>query len=304
MTNDRHDDAFPGIDDDPWDPIVAERFALLDRATPPTRQHGLGSAATSAEAIPVRDRARTPWVMAVASSIVVLAGLSVVALSDRGGGTGIEATDDQAGLQSTGRLQTADEDARGQGSTSSLVVSVDPAPGADAPSSTGSPTGDGSDRPGAVTTEVPEPSDTATTASTAAPTPGPVSTAPTSGTVAPTTTTTSRSTSMSVSLIPEKDAVTTVRGTATEVFTDCRSHLALDDQGAVVNRSPVSCDGGSWVVVDGNRIQTSSGFVSSDQAYDKHLADLQPGQSVTAVALRTARGLTLECVQCGLRLGG
>jgi hypothetical protein len=108
---------------------------------------------------------------------------------------------------------------------------------------------------------------------------------------------------MSVSLIPEKETVQTITGTATEVFTDCASHLALDDQGKVVSLSPVSCDGGSWVKIDGTMVRTSSGFVAAPQGYDKHPHGLQPGQRVRAVALKTARGLTLECPQCTITVG-
>jgi hypothetical protein len=90
----------------------------------------------------------------------------------------------------------------------------------------------------------------------------------------------------------------TFQGTVTEVFTDCQSHLGLDDQGKVVDLGPASCDGGSWIEIDGTRIRTSSGFVSSDQAYDRHPAGLRPGQQATVVAYKTASGLTLECVLC------
>ncbi|MDH3302951.1 MAG: hypothetical protein OES24_20820 [Acidimicrobiia bacterium] len=103
------------------------------------------------------------------------------------------------------------------------------------------------------------------------------------------------------------DAAATVflRGTVTEVFTDCVSRLVLTETGQVVQGGPVSCDGGSYIVVGGTRVFTSSGFTSADLAFDKHPSNLKPGQEVSVTATRTggpAGPLTLACDGCRVRL--
>ena len=102
---------------------------------------------------------------------------------------------------------------------------------------------------------------------------------------------------------PNAEATSTVsiRGLVTEVFTDCQSHLVLNEAGQVVDGGPVSCDGGSYVVVDGTKVFTSSGFTSADLAFDKHPRNMKPGLQVAVVA--TAIGgaggpLGLACSTC------
>jgi len=96
-----------------------------------------------------------------------------------------------------------------------------------------------------------------------------------------------------------------VSGTVTEVFTDCYAHLVLTDDGEIDVIEPVSCDGGSWVIIDGIRVATASGFVlTDDEVFDRHIRDLQPGETATAVATATSGGaLNLDCDECSLRRG-
>ena len=89
-------------------------------------------------------------------------------------------------------------------------------------------------------------------------------------------------------------------------MTDCVSNLLLNDAGEVVEGGPVMCDGGSYIVVNGTRIFTSSGFVSADLAFDKHPKNLKPGQRVSVTAARTggpSGPLTVACDVCGVRIG-
>ena len=95
----------------------------------------------------------------------------------------------------------------------------------------------------------------------------------------------------------------TIRGVVTEVFTDCQSRLVLNDDGEVVRVGPVSCDGGSHIVVDGIRIQTSSGFVPAEMYFDRHPRDLLPGTQVRVVAVRLSYGHSLDCDRCGVSIG-
>lgn len=103
-----------------------------------------------------------------------------------------------------------------------------------------------------------------------------------------------------------EDRVVVVRGLVTEVFTDCQSMLILTDDGEVERGGPISCDGGSHIVVDGVRIQTSAGYVASDQYYDKHPRDLLPGRRVQVTARIVSYGErdlhTLDCDRCGVEL--
>ncbi len=97
----------------------------------------------------------------------------------------------------------------------------------------------------------------------------------------------------------------TLQGMVTEVFTDCVGHLVLNEAGDVVDGGPVTCDGGSYIVVDRIRVFTSSGFTTADKAYDKHPSELRPGRqvSVTAAPIGGTIGrLGLACSTCEVRV--
>jgi hypothetical protein len=98
-----------------------------------------------------------------------------------------------------------------------------------------------------------------------------------------------------------------IRGILTELFTDCQAHYVLGGGGVVEQRDSITCDGGSYVVVDGKTIQTSAGLVPAGQYYDRHNPALRPGQQVVVsatAASQTSAALTLNCGQCGIALGG
>jgi hypothetical protein len=302
-----------GDDDDLLDPLIAERFRLLEALRPPTDLVGRNGGAARGPAIaPARPRRRA--VLAAAAAIVVVAAVSAAALLVRGDGTsGLETVDP---ADRPGPTDPADDRA---------LLTVDPSstttgPGPTAaPEGTGRPgeqpepdgagddgsdaDGDGSTTPGGAaagsTGSTTPPSDPpATSATTRPPGSGGTTTAnppPSAPGVGSTTS----------SGGPGGDATVTVRGRVTEVFTDCQSHLVLNPQGKVVPRNPVSCDGGSWIEVDGTRVRTSSGFVASGRAFDRHDPGLRPGTMV-AVTARSPAGngpLTLDCPTCGIGPG-
>lgn len=103
----------------------------------------------------------------------------------------------------------------------------------------------------------------------------------------------------------ESAATTRISGVVTEVMTDCASHLVLGADGSVENAGAVTCDGGSFVIINGTRIYTSSGYVPAELAFDKHSSKLRPGMSATVIAAPITDGgpLGLRCDACSLQIG-
>lgn len=319
---------------DSYDPIIAERFSVLDRATMP-RRHTAPSAAAEEPAVAIRGGGKRPWYhLAAAAAFAVVAGASVVAIAQRGQQQDVEAT--TGGDVSIEADRAADDEAEKR----SLTVEV-PSTGAAAaetaesgdgsrdPSPTGDDaTGDGpADEAASATTTTTRRSEQSTgndagsaiertTGSTEAPEPPatqttrPASTAeasPTSAEATPRTTTTRDMTPGSSWLNPPApEKMITITGVVTEVFTDCMSRMILNGAGKVEIITPVSCDGGSYIIVDGMRIQTTSGFTEPDDHFGKHPTWLRPGHTVRVTAIPTGAGgrlLTLDCVQCLVELG-
>ena len=308
---------------DPYDPIVADRFRLLDRVDPgefggPGRPPG--RVPSGGETGPSRVR-----YLLAGATVAAVVGLSAVALARAGTDGELEASADgdvQIESESTTEPPVAGDDREDNGS---LRVEV-PDDGVDDGGEDRS-TADRSteDRPSDTETETETetevatadraPGSAVTTVSTEAPpqttTAAPAKTtiggAATSTTKAPPqTTTVDLSDKSSLLKPPTGEKTVIVRGQVNEVFTDCRSRLILNAAGEVESVGPVSCDGGSYIVVEGTKIHTSSGFVAADDAYDKHIPTLRPGQTVTVTAIPTgATGgrLTLDCVSCGITLG-
>lgn len=340
MTFDEDTDPLDG-----YDPIVAERFEVLDRVTPPAVAEP-GAAGTRAHAAPLRrvepgrgsgrngpvgpqiaarpagepriDR-RSPWYIgAAAASLLVVAGVALFALASRGGdqdveasdgdGTETSATDDATGDDQEGQADslTVELPANDAGEGDEGIQSSDPAGGEAA-----QPAEDTGDDQGGAAVDGSSQS-AATTGSTEAPVTSTVTveSETTTTTAVPTTTTTTNDateTTPSWSLVENQERVVVVRGMVTEVHTDCQSRLVLNEQNQVESVGPVNCDSGSYIIVNGNRIQTSSGYVAADDHFDKHMMGLKPGQSVTVTALPSGRAggpLTLDCPMCGIRLGG
>ena len=266
---------------EPFDPVVAEQFRLLDRLDPPALPDPTVVAPTGPSAMsePVGGR-RGPLVLAAAATVVVLAAVAAVALVGGGdGGSGVEtvrpaadAGDGSTGEGSTTQATTSEQTALSIGGT-------DTGNGGDAVT-TGSTEGPGSSTPGSD----PDPSSTPTTV------PDDEAAAPTTG-------------STLYSFVPTDDSIVTISGLVTEVFTDCQSHLVLAGD-EVHSQDEVSCDAGSWIVVDGVRVRTSSGFTTSDQAYDRHRPDLRPGDRVTVTAVTPGgrNQYSMDCPLCSIEI--
>ena len=303
---------------DPYDPIVADRFRLLDRVDPgefdrPGRQpdHRPGTEETG----PSRVR-----YLLAGAAVAAVVGLSALALARTGADRELETSaggDVQVETGSTAEPSVAGDDRQGNGSLRVEVPDDRGDAGGEDRSTTDRSTADlpadtetevaTDDRTSgsAVTTESTEASARTTTAAPAKTTT--TGEGPTTTTKAPPqTTTVDLSDKSSLLKPPTGEKTVIVRGQVSEVFTDCRSRLILNAAGEVESVGPVSCDGGSHIVVEGTRIHTSSGFVAADDAYDKHIPTLRPGQTVTVTAIPTgATGgrLTLDCVLCGITLG-
>jgi len=92
-------------------------------------------------------------------------------------------------------------------------------------------------------------------------------------------------------------------GLVTEVFTDCQSRWILNDRNEPEQVGPVSCDGGSHIIVDGQRIQTSSGYMGIGSAFNRHPRTLRPGMVAKVVAVGHANGIvSLDCAQCSVEM--
>ena len=306
---------------DPYDPIVADRFRLLDRVDPgdfggpgrqPDRVPGGGETGPS----------RVRYLLAGAA-VAAVVGLSALALARTGADRELEASaggDAQLETGSAAEPSVPGDDRQDNGSLRVEVPDdVGDAGGEDRSITDRSTADPPSETEVEIATDdrasasaVPTESTASTEAPTQTTTAAPAKTTTTGG--GPTTTTKAPPPTTTVDL-PDKSSLAKpptgektviVRGQVTEVFTDCRSRLILDAAGEVESVGPVSCDGGSYIVVDGTRIHTSSGFVAADDAYDKHIPTLRPGQTVTVTAIPTgATGgrLTLDCVLCGIVLG-
>lgn len=319
-------------DHEPFDSAIAERFRLLEQIPPPTDVLNRRPLTPPVPVTPsgavasFPQRPRSPRRLAALAAALALAGGSAIAVTGLGrDSTGVETVDPAGGPQlpsvsslpvdvaggsrvvaveasGVGEVHRPEgSDSRAEAGQDSGTGEPEASGGSDDPSEEGTPPS---------TEENQTASSTATTSTTdsSSVTSGNDTAAEDTSTTAPvttTSTTTTTSTSLWTSVNPGKDGMLTIRGTLTEILTDCQSHLRLDSEGQVVEVSPVSCDGGSWIVVDGNRIQTSSGFVSEDQAFDRHDPSLRPGRQVVVVAVSppgVAR-LSLDCPVCRVNGG-
>jgi hypothetical protein len=330
-----------------FDPIIAERFSLLDDVAPPSPAMvgaltadgaDIGQEGGDALVVPLQRRqgaVRSRLALAAAAVAVVTAGavgLTVAVNDDQPGlEAGVDgasdarvedesnAADDAESLvvqlpdeQATATDQPEQQADTGQGPVSAEADGV----GSDAESDSGDgPSQESSGQQGQAvgpTTTTAGSEAAAETTETTAPTEttGSTEVESTTTTVASeTTASTSWSTSSSIGddvLAPVTDKEVRIVGTVTEVFTDCVSRLVLSETGQVESIGPVSCDGGSHIVVNGSRIQTTGGFGFEDDWLGKHPSDLRPGQRVTVIAVEDRRmggRLSLDCVLCGVTKG-
>ena len=91
-------------------------------------------------------------------------------------------------------------------------------------------------------------------------------------------------------------------GLVTEILVDCTSYVVLNDDGTINPDGPVRCDGGSFVVVGGTQIQTSSGGFAAEGFWANHPENLEVGSTATFRAVPDGfGGYTLNCDECGLQ---
>lgn len=313
----------PTSDDgfDSFDPLIAERFEVLNAIRVPS--HGERAQPHHAVAPPPPTGYRPFVALAAAAALFVVVGVSFLAMrpttdQDVTASNGADAEVDGDRLQdkdgqdkeeltvkvpeSSTTTQDAGQ-AEGERSTSET--------GADGTEEAGP--GEEAGSPGAGQSEPTDPSAVTTTTQQQGAT---TTKAPANETTTPTTSRPPKEPLPPVSAPPPvpttehpdfDERIITLRGIVEEVFTDCESKLILDENGNVAQGGPVSCDGGSYVVIDGRRIQTSAGYVAADQYYNRHNARLRPGQSVLVFAVPSywsQDSLTLDCGQCGISLGG
>lgn len=99
-----------------------------------------------------------------------------------------------------------------------------------------------------------------------------------------------------------KDNTRIISGTVTRVSTDCAPDQYLNESGEIVTGDErVTCDDGSSVVVDGTHVRTASGLVPSDQMFNKHNDDWQPGAMLRLrVTSDTMSNYTMDCKRCNV----
>lgn len=332
MTGHTHDTGATTPHNGDYDPVVADRFRILDRITPPDV-----TAPTMRMAVPGGSSGDEPsghrsgFLVAVAASFGVLM-IGIVALVAATGGDGTESAEQDGDTPDVPVVADAASDTAtplvvegDSGATSTTRVE----PGAADREATAGVAGDAADGTGpdgsadrgsadAPDTEASDTADIDTarpgTGADAGATDGPATTtapdvvAPAVDGDRPVSTFSTATTDVLPTTGGSGDAAggtVSLRGTVTEVFTDCHSRLLLTETGQVVEGGPVTCDGGSSIVVNGTRVFTSSGYTSADLAFDKHPSNLKPGVevSVTATRMGGASGpLTLACDACRVRI--
>lgn len=265
------------FEDETYDPVVAQRFELLKRATPPAVEPASPEAAPGVDATSGSDRRRFLLATAAAAALLVAA---VAAFVVAGNGDSVEVAGD---------VDSSEEAADGVGDESDqdAVPTTVPPPDAD----------------GSTTTAMLVSTDSVETASSAETSPDETS-VPTEPPETSETTSAENPPTNPETTIPADGDLVTIRGVITEVMLDCNSHLILKDNGEVEQSDAIMCDGGNFIVVDGNQISTTSGFVPADMAFNNHPDWIKPGLQVTVTAFRERAGwLHLNCDECRIRRG-
>lgn len=326
---------------DPYDPELAERFRVLDQLAPPppppaaaplAPRTAMGSPRPSTvEVLPTTPPGAARWrrtaLLGAAAAVVVAAGLAVFASGGGDGDPGVGAVEagpaagsDDVDDGADASAAATDDEAAEDGATDDEGTGSDRADGSSSEAITVEVPGDGDDD--GANTDGSDEADGATSTTTNS-VPGSSAPSETTATTATTTTTgddggddgdpgdsdelipkdpTVPDRPTGSIIVPGDGQLVTVAGIVTEVFLDCQSWMVLNEDGDAEHRGGISCDGGSYIVVDGTRIQTSSGFVSADMAFDQHPVELQPGTFVTVTAVKGPfGGLTLDCSRCGVR---
>jgi hypothetical protein len=309
MTNDRdlHPEASAGHNNpdvphlEPFDPVIAERFGLLDRVDPPDPVVGLRPSKTTT--LPTVDSDRSRFLLAVAAAVALLVMAAGAFIASSGGDESIDVAGDMAS-ESGDELSTR--------STTNATLSVEPRV-SDRETTTSAPPAD-SDKP-SPSDSVVNPTQVDQTASSTVPETGKTTeTGPTTvpETTVPKTTvqettvpeTTDPETTDPKSTLPPEAELVTIRGVVTEVMLDCQVHVILNEDGTTNTTGPVICDGGNFIVVDGIRISTSSGYVPVEMAFNNHPEWLRPGLQVTVIAVQDPGGwVHVNCEACSITRG-
>ena len=92
-----------------------------------------------------------------------------------------------------------------------------------------------------------------------------------------------------------------VTGVITELTEDCVRREAYVD-GRIVTEGAVTCDGGSYLLVGDQRIQTSAGFVAESEYFEVSIRDFNAGDSVEVIYNERSPGIfDLNCEECAIR---
>ena len=92
-----------------------------------------------------------------------------------------------------------------------------------------------------------------------------------------------------------------VTGVITELTEDCVRREAYVD-GRIVTEGAVTCDGGSYLLVGDQRIQTSAGFVAESEYFEVRIRDFNAGDSVEVIYNERSPGIfDLNCEECAIR---
>ncbi len=293
---------FDGLDGSAdFDPDVAQKFELLDRVEPPALSLDPSSTRSQVAADPMAGNTspeRRYLVPLAAAAATVILAISAVALTG-GSDKRVETADDG---EASAALQSDTRSSGDDGENGDASAAEEEAPSDEMDDGTATPDEEaeadeaGTSTAPALTVE-PKPTTSSirtTTTEAEATTTTPVEETTTTPTTEKTTTT-----------VAEAMDVVVLRGVVSEVMTDCVGNVYLDPNGEIVN-GPVLCDGGSYVVVDGTRVQTSAGYTFEEFAFNKHDPDIRPGQKVSVTAGREGGSngpLSLRCETCQIRRG-
>jgi len=281
---------------DPFDPVIAKRFELLDRVDPPDPVVALRPSTATTLPPPESDRSR--FLLAVAAAAVLLIVAAGAFLFASPGDEDIDVAGDLVS-ESGAELSTT--------ATTAATLSVEPRV-SDRETTTTPPQAD-SDNP-VPSNSVPNPTQVDQNSSSTVPETG--ETKETGPTTVPETTipettvpkTTVPETTVPRNTLPPEAELVTIRGVVTEVMLDCQGHLTLNEDGTIDTSGAIMCDGGNFIVVDGTRISTSSGYVPAEMAFNNHPEWLRPGLRVTVTAVRDSGGwVHVNCDACGVRRG-
>ncbi len=96
-----------------------------------------------------------------------------------------------------------------------------------------------------------------------------------------------------------EDGANTVSGQVNEVFEDCSRRRVFKD-GEIVDKQDISCDGGSYLIVEGVQVYTSSGYTSAESYFEYDISNIDPGDMLQVTYDRGEFRNTINCGQCNI----